>query len=291
MKRLLWLRLTVEGLYPEGAAARLEREGIPLYLVQKINKNRIELCIERKYRKKAFTNLRGSCYNIIGEEYYGVYRLLKTMGKRLGLLLGAGMFFILCTVASMPILRIDVVGNGAFYRGKIEGILSRNRIAEGGLYDEKKAPLVTAEILALPDVFFCSLRKSGNILRIEVQAKTPTAPLCERGKKLYATHAGKVQNITLLRGMPKVTVGDEVQEGALLAEAESENSVLMASVTLIVTLEGEVRATSESEAVVLLKFGHGMGEEGKEVARKVKKQSTGEFLVSLQIEVTYRENM
>lgn len=242
------LRLKIEGIYPEGVIKKLTREKIPLFEVKKTDKKSLELCIERKNRKKVFTILEDSCYNITKVRYYGFLSALRRCKERAGLFVGCALFFILCTLSDYPVLRIDVVGTGEYYRREVLQLLSDSGVEEGKPYDGKSASEITAKILALKDVSFCSLKKSGNVLRVEVQT-SPSADYCRRGVSLYAAADGRVQTLTVLRGTAAVSTGDEVSAGDLLISCGDENGVVMASAGLACRYEAFVKADDAQEAL------------------------------------------
>lgn len=286
----LLLKLKIEGIYPEGGIKKLTREKIPLFEVKKTDKKSLELCIERKYRKKVFTILEDSCYNITEVRYYGFFRILRYCKERAGLFAGCVLFLLLCIFSGYPVLRIDVVGSGDYYRREVISLLKENGITIGKPYDDEVASLLTAKILALDDVSFCSLKKSGNILRVEVQT-SPSAKYCERGAALYAAADGTVSSLTVLRGAAAVRAGDEVKAGDLLVDCAQEGGIVMAGVRLSCRYTAFVKSDDEDEA-----FAAGMLEIGSfgdriEVTDRSALPMDGGFTIEIGYLLTQSVNM
>ncbi len=248
MNGLFLLRLKIEGLYPEGVILKLKKAQIPLFNVEKRDKKTLSLCVERKFYKKVFTILQSSCYNIIGVEYFGVARALAWCKKKLGIFIGIAVFSLLCAFSDFFILRIEVVGTGSYYQREVIALLNENGVKIGGAYREEKSAEITAKILALENVSFCSVKKKGSVLKVEVQTSASSS-LGARGA-LVAEAQGTVQSLIIVRGAARVAVGDEVQKGQeLVGYAQSEDEIIMASAQILCRLERQVRADDEKSAL------------------------------------------
>lgn len=290
MDARLLVKLKIEGIYPEGAIKKLAREKIPLFEIKKTDKKSLELCIERKYRKKVFTILEDSCYNITKVRYYGLFRALRRCRERAGLFAGCVLFFILCAFSDYPVLRIDVVGTGEYYRREIMQLLDKNGVAVGRPYDGKSASQITAEILALKDVSFCSLKKSGNVLKVEVQT-SPSADYCERGVPLLAATDGSVYSLTVLRGAAAVQAGDEVSAGDLLVGCVEEEGFVMASARLSCRYTAFVKADSAEQALAACILEIESSDGRTEISDKSVLPSDGGFAVEIDYLLTQSLNM
>lgn len=288
MSARLLTRFRVEGLCPEGALKKLSGGNIPLFGIKKTGKTQLEFCIERKYRKKAFTILKDSCYNITETRYYGVLRLMHALRSRAGAAVGCALFLLVCSFSSRPVLRIDVSGTGAYYRREIVDLLGENGVKNGGVYDERKTPLLTAKILALPDVSFCSLKKSGNVLRVEVQVVRP-AEFCARTGSLCASTDGKVVSVRVLRGEAKVREETQVTAGDVLV-AETDGAV-MASVTLECRYGAFFETESEESAFAAGMLALGEVWERAEIEEKTAVPTDGGFNVEIRYLLAERMNM
>ncbi len=176
-------RVLIEGMMPYRALNRLRREGICLKNVQKAQKNQIICTVDSKDIAKIFAIYPNVCYN---NDKYAPYtaRILPPAGgkkawvllkKRAGLWLGSVLFLALTLFSDTLVLRIRVSGEVAYTQAVVE-ILGKYGIEQYKPYSGKQVDLISADILRLDGVGFCSVKKVGSTLVVEVQ----TAPFQER---------------------------------------------------------------------------------------------------------------
>jgi hypothetical protein len=172
-------RVLIEGMMPYRALNRLRREGICLKKVEKPQKNRILFTVDSKDIEKIFAIYPNVCYNSGRYAPYTV-RILPPSGgkkawillkKRIGLWLGGALFLAITLLSDTLVLRIQVSGEPAYTQAVVE-ILGRYGIAPYKPYSTEQLDILSAEILRLDGVGFCSLKKVGSTLVVEVQ----TAP-------------------------------------------------------------------------------------------------------------------
>ena len=175
-------RVLIEGMMPYRALNRLRREGICLKNAQKARKNQIICTVDHKELAKIFAIYPNVCYN---NDKYAPYtvRILPPTGskkvwfllkKRVGLWLGAAIFLVLTLFSDTLVLRIRVSGEVAYTQSVVE-ILKKYGIEQYKPYSGKQVDLISADILRLEGVGFCSVKKVGSTLVGEVQ----TAPFQE----------------------------------------------------------------------------------------------------------------
>ena len=169
------VRLLIEGGMPYRALNRLRREGICLKNAKKCKKKKFVCVVDEKEVEKVFAIYPNMCYN---DDRYVTYRVcvLPARGwqkwwillkKRVGLWLG-GLLFILLTVWSNGyVLKIDVVGD-AGYEAAVTELLHKNGVALFRRYEKNSVDVMTAEILRLNGVSFCSIQKIGCTLVVEI---------------------------------------------------------------------------------------------------------------------------
>lgn len=252
-------QLEIEGLNAYGVADKLNRAGITVYSVRKIQKNAISLAIESKEAKKAFAILQSSCYNVKKRRSLGISRLRKICLQSAGLVAGA-LLFALCVVGMQTrILKIEIVGSGACYEAEVLGILCAGGVAPFKAMPRETA-LFSAEILSLPRVSFCTFRASGGILTVEVEVSDENATLS--GQPLLSPATGTVTELTVVRGTPCVQIGDEVREGDVVVRnavfyGETEHNVIViARVKIGYPVTAEYGGTErEATAQALLDYG------------------------------------
>ena len=173
------VRLMIEGMMPFRALNRLRREGLCLKNVKKCKKNQIVCMVDAKEVEKVFAIYPNMCYN---DDRYVAYRvrILPPNGlqkwwilckNRVGLWLGALLFFLLTVGSNDYVLNVDVVGD-AGYESAVMEILGKYDVTLFERYDGSKTDLLTAEILRLRGVSFCSVRKVGSTIVVEVRTSS-----------------------------------------------------------------------------------------------------------------------
>lgn len=202
-----------EGLGVWRAVDKVRAAGIPVLSAQKTQKNGVRIAVEGKHRKKVFAILRGSCYNVTNVRAKSLERAFEAGKKLAGIALGASLALAAVLFFETRVLRIKVVGSGAYYEEEVLAILAR-----GGIGRFSRAPgdtaQLTSEILSLPRVSFCSLNAEGGVLTVDVEVSGEASPLTEG--PLLSPASGVVEELFALRGTPCFAVGDAVKEGDTL---------------------------------------------------------------------------
>ena len=176
-------RIVIEGMMPSRALNRLRREGICLKNVRKSKKNQIVVTVDAKDVEKVFAIYPNMCYN--GGRYtaytahimptFGMQKWWNEAKKRTGLWLGGVLFLLITVLSDRLVLGIQVIGEPS-YTSEVTEILTRNGVEYFRPYSPESADMITAEILRLGGVGFCSIRKVGSTLIVEVY----TAPFSEK---------------------------------------------------------------------------------------------------------------
>ena len=151
------------------------------------------------------------------------------------------------------VLSVDFVGSSC-YRYEALRILDEAGLRRFSPYRQGQEDWVCAKILALDGVEFCTLKKTGNRLAVEIRLSPFPKVEAETGN-MQARHNGEVLAMTVLRGSPHVKIGDTVHKGDTLVEdcftTEEGGQVrveIIARVCIACVWEGEIEAESEEEA-------------------------------------------
>ncbi len=286
-------RLRLEGMMPERALLRLKRGGIPLYNLRKTQKNAILFQVDKKDVEKVFAIYPNVCYNSSGYRPYrvrnlggvGVAKWIDVARARVGALVGVLAFFILTLAADGLVLGIDVVGATAYARE------SKIALAECGIkpyafYTKGKEDIVTAKLLAIPDIEFCSVQKIGNRVRVELrQSPLHTGRL--QKETMISAREGKLLSLTVLRGTPLKKAGEEIRVGDPLVgnyfttEEEGQVSVEPIARALIAcAYEGAYTARDAQEAFAKAYLSLRLAADDTIVERSCEEQGEG-FLVKI----------
>ncbi len=252
------------GFYVESLSAfrvvdKLSREGICVLSVSEVEKNVLDLRLPVKDFKKAFAILRGSCYNIKNVRYFGLARLRRVAASAVGLFVGAALFLGIVTFSNTRILKTEVVGNGAYYQREIDAILR-----DAGCVPFAPLPrdtgMLTAKVLALPRVEFCSFHSAGGILTVEVRCAETAEKL--EPEPLLSPVDGVVEELVVVRGTPLVEVGQTVKKGDILVADSMQtggglhSSIVIAEAAIVETVTAEYELSEEGAlAQALLDYG------------------------------------
>lgn len=253
------LRITVSSLSAERVLDKLGREQIMIYSANKVGKNEITFEVLSKERKKVFAILQGSCYNVSKVRERGLTLLYKKCLKGIGFLLGAVLFCFIVLSAQSRILKIEVVGSGAYYEREVLSILEQKGVMRFSSAPKDSA-LLSAEILSLPLVSYCAMKCDGGILTVEVRVSSEES--LKRFEPLLTPVSGKVEELIVVRGTPQVKIGDLVESGQTLVEPISfygerqEKTIVIAMATISFPISEVFSGTEEEvRAAAILKYG------------------------------------
>ena len=209
----LFERVQIEGLMPERALLRFKRAGIPLYDVCKVDKAHLRLRVRRKDIPTMFAiyPAEKGAYSLSRIGGTGLARFVDFCRNRVGLVLGCLAFCILTLAADTFVFGIEFVGTDVYAR-EVAIALEESGIRLFAPYKSGKEDVVVARLLALDDVEFCSVKKEGGRLRVEMRVVSFTKPTLSIGT-MQAKHSGELLSITVLRGSALKKAGDKVQAG------------------------------------------------------------------------------
>ncbi len=263
-------RLEIVGMMPERALLRLRRAGIDLYDIQKPQKNVIRLTVKDMDVERVFAVYPKACYNTNGYTAYSV-RSLKRMGvgkyldfakNRAGLLLGACMFCAGMTYADSMVFGVDFSASSVYAR-EAKAALEEYGITTFAKYPTGREDLVCSKLLSLSGMEFCSVKKSG--MRVVVEMRLgDLPPVAPKKGDMQAAHEGILSSITALKGTPQKSVGEEVRigetlVGAWLEIAEEERRetevIARASIACAYTCVTEAEDAQEAFAIAYLQAG------------------------------------
>ena len=217
----LYELIQINGIMPERALLRLKRAGIPLYNAQRVAKTQIRLRVRRRdlrkiasiYPREGDMEKRGA-YTFSTIEGVGFAKIVDFCKNRTGFLLGIMAFCILTLAADSFVFGIEFVGTDVYAR-EVAQTLNENGIRLFAPYKKGKEDMITAKLLTLDYVDFCSVAKRGGKIRVEMRTSPFTAPLLATGE-MQAKHTGEILSITALRGTALKKAGESVCVGETL---------------------------------------------------------------------------
>ena len=215
-------RILLEGMMPERALLKLRRAQIPLFHIEKPQKNQILFHVMKKDVEKVFAIYPKMCYNKADYRAYhvqdlgavGVGKYVEIIKRRVGLLLG-GLLGLSVVLASQPlVLAVEFVGTDVYARETYQA-LDEAGIRLFAHYKQGQADSVCAKLLTIEDVEFCSLKKVGQRIVVETRLSPFPKTHVDKGMML-AKHTGEIISMTVLRGSPLTKIGEMVREGEAL---------------------------------------------------------------------------
>ena len=291
------MRLQLVGVMPQRALLRLRRAGIPLFFVTKTDEKTLHFCVWKKDVEKVFAIYPKAGYDI--SEYISEYspytvtelgavgfgRIVEKAQKRIGFVLGILLFCAATAYADDYAFGVEFTSSSVYAR---EAYLAMEEcgIALWEKYDDKNADAFCAKMLALKGVEFCSIKKTGLKLYVDVRLTPIQTQYFQKGV-MQAKHTGELTALTVLRGSALKKIGDTVQAGETLVgdwySTEDGGQVrveLIARARIACTYEAEIAANTEEEAFALAYLDAGL--QNAEACKKKKIEKTdGGFLVRI----------
>ena len=240
---------------------KLARAGIEVCAFRFLTKNSAVLTVNGKDTKKVFAILRGSCYNIKKVRPKGAAKVAAIVKRYIGLAAGAVLFFLSVLFFETRILDIRVEGSGAYYKDEVMRILDEHGIKKFATLPIDCAS-VTASIISLPYVSFCTVGKEGGVVTVTVEVTSDDKTL--QSESLFAPASGTVEELVVVRGTPVCQVGDSVRAGdevvknqtVFSEDGAAKKVIVIARVTVAYPFQ-RVYAGSEESALLSaeLEFG------------------------------------
>ena len=286
-------RMSIEGIMPERALLKLRRAGIDLYDVKKPQKNRLDFTVAQKDIQKVFAIYPNLCYNNVGYSPYtakslgavGIAKYLVFALKRIGLILGALIFLGGTLFLDEFVFGVDFVGS-AIYAREARITLAEYGVKPFARYKGGNEDLICAKLLSLDGVEFCSVKKNGLRVRVEMRIGETGEYRLQTGD-LTAKHSGEIVAITALRGTPlkargdKVNAGETLVGGWFLKGEEKVQVEVIARVSIACLHEAEYSVESKEEAFATAYLSLGLSE-GEDIRKWQVEKSENGYLVRLE---------
>jgi hypothetical protein len=257
-------RLSLEGVMPERAILRLKREKIALYQVKKTQKNRLQFTVEERDCKKVFALYKKvwyhhgatGAYSLHDHGFIGFSKKANAFKKRLGFLLGALLFCMISLYADAFVFGVEIKGSKV-YRREVLQALEEHEIKPFHRYQRGKEDLICAKLLAIENVEFCSVQKSGARVVVEIRTSPFPTPFSQEGDML-SLHGGVLRSLTVLRGTPLKKTGDPIKQGEPIVggyfytqSGEYKGVKPIARASIACVHEQEVVASDETQAFAI----------------------------------------
>jgi hypothetical protein len=283
--------ILLEGTMPERALLKLRRAQIPLFHVEKLQKNQILFHVMKKDVEKVFAIYPKMCYNKATSSAYlvrdcggaGLQKAVDFCKKRVAFLLGALLFCIGCLAVEPYVFGIKIVGSSVYER-EIKQTLEEFGAKPFCKYPLKNQEKITARLLCLDGVEFCSVQKVGTRVRVEMRLYSLPPVQMQKGD-MRSLHTGTITAITALRGTLAKKAGDSVRQGETLVygwysvEGKGQVSVEpIARVSIACVYEEELQAENEEQAFANAYLSLVLSDGDKITKKQIEKTETGFFV-------------
>ena len=266
-------RIRITGIMPERALLRIRRTGAPLYNVRKETSTSLVCTVRKKDLEKIFAIYPKVCYTIYGQSPYavqtlgdvGVWKWLVWAKRRVGFILGAMLFCIGSLGLNACVLGVQFIGSDVYQREAVMA-LEENGIRVFAPYPQDKADVVCAKLLRLKGVEFCSVKKTGLYVCVEMHVNEERLTSIRAGA-FKAKRSGTVLAITALSGTALKKDGDSVKKGETLIDGyfvtpsgEKQQTTVIGRVTIACVYQTTVQTTDEESAFATAYLSAGLGE-------------------------------
>lgn len=293
---------TLQGDRPERGLHRLKKVGVTVYNVKKVTEDTLVFKAKRKDYKKIFAIFPNLCYNsavqrqltLKNRKVTGLGKVFDFFKKRLSLILGGMLTLAVVLFANQCILGIKFVSNDVYKREALS-VLKEYGVQPFSLYQTGNEDMICAKLLKEKYVEFCSIKKEGLWLNVDIRL-SPFNEIKKDSGKMYAKHTGVIIGITALSGTPIKKVGDNVVAGECIVEnytqIEGEQRQFVEVVATVKTLcsyEDIVPASTKEEAFSKTYLALNL-EKGKIIEKEITKSTTG-FIVKIRYETLQSINL
>lgn len=138
--------------------------------------------------------------------------------KRIGLLVGAFLFFMLLSLSTLFVFKVEVIGSELIAEADVKRELAEFGIKPGArLSDIDRTETANRFLQLHSELSWASVSIKGTTVRLEVKEKADAPPLeDEKADFLVAGFDGVVKSVLVYSGKPAVVVNSVVKKGDLL---------------------------------------------------------------------------
>lgn len=198
----------------ETVLKKLSRAQIAAFSLKKDGR-RVLFCVRDNNIKKVFAIFTHPCYNVRIERKSPKNALLSFVANRLGLIIGSALFIAAVVLSNGLIFKISVTGSGSYLFSEVTSIASSAGASVGSFFVSLDKPLIISQVMALPQVTFCSVEKRGSVLIVDVQTDEEDFSSLSSGA-LKSDVNGTVLSIVAVCGTSAVSQGTAVCAGDVL---------------------------------------------------------------------------
>ncbi len=221
-----YVEFEIRGKFPERFINLTAKKGISLWSVKPDTD-----CIRAKARVRDYRIMRHltrrSQTRLKITRRFGIRFWIFRYRQRMGLLVGAVLFVVICQVLSMFIWTVDIHAPSILSEAELRGLLTENGIHIGTLKSTiSKTEIEHALTLKNDNISWISVNVIGTVCTVEISPnlKIPTDNSTEKStaSNIKAAYDGVITRIEVKNGTAAVVVGQGVVKGMLLVSGVIE---------------------------------------------------------------------
>lgn len=211
------IRLEIEGIALEDVLNQAIQEGLTIWDVRR-HGSKADVCVALGDFRALVRLIKPYRCRIHILERKGWPFLVAKVRKRQGLMIGAGLFFILAYLATSFVWSYEAIGNERFSEGQLIAIVQGYGVLPGESLHNIDFDAVRENLLAdYPDMLsWADISHHGTKVIIRVRELDNQAAKDGRAAHLVANHDGIVKEILIMQGIGRVQKEQSVHKGDVL---------------------------------------------------------------------------
>lgn len=206
----------------EAALKKLSKANIPVYKLKK-RRSKLAFGVSQEYVEKVFAIFKHPCYNTVIRRQSPKKRAFAFLKKRFALIIGGVLFTFACAFSGNIVMRVKVTGNGGYLAPQVLTIAKECGVRTYTACKGFDAPLLQSKVMALPSVNFCSVRRAGAYIIIDVRTEDEHTAVAD-ARALISDVSGEVLKIVAVCGTAEKAAGDKVSAGDTLIGAYEKDA-------------------------------------------------------------------
>ena len=217
-----YVRIGVNGFSPERFMNLCSNKGIVLWDILKTDDGyEMCICLNSFFELRPIVRKTGT--KVVVLERYGLPFLVPKLKRRKMFLAGALLAVTFWIWSTGLIWNIEYDGNYQITDETLERFLKENNVTVGMKKDHLNIEELEKEIRrAFPQITWTSIKLEGTKMQVELKENEVSAIVAmeetEGGSDLVADYGGRIVAMIVRQGVPKVAIGEEVEEGTVLVE-------------------------------------------------------------------------
>lgn len=215
------------GLFPERFMNLCARGEINLWDVR-CTSGVMRACVAKSDYSALRAVARKSKMRLRVKQRHGLPFHTRKYKGRLGLLVGAVLFFVVLYVLSLYVWDVEVNGNVALTKEQVLTVMSDIGVRPGALKSDLKAKLMEQQaMVALPELSWIAINQQGSVVSVELKEREvpPESVPQDEPCNMISTSTGQVVRLEVYTGTAAVKAGDAVIKGQLLINGVVEDAM------------------------------------------------------------------